>query len=290
VEWLVTKIKKYYGIPIRVSPPIVVYRETVTDKTPEPQEGKSPNKHNKLYVVVEPLEDELFEAIRKGEIKEGRVRKKDFWRVLEKYGMDREEARKVVDIFNGNILVEATVGVIHIGEILDMVIQAFEQMAKEGPLAKEPMAKVKVRLVDAILHEDAIHRGPAQIIPAMRQAIRKAFLLAKPTLLEPIQRIRIDARQEYLSNITRLISRKRGRIIETDYKGDYVIIIADVPVSELIGFTSELRSAAQGRAAWFRIDQYYAPLPRDLFEGTLRKIRERKGLPPKIDLDEELSE
>ncbi len=281
LEWIETKIRKYFGLDIVTSPPIVVYRETVT-KRGEVAEGKSPNKHNKIYIQVEPLEDEVYEAIRRGLIPEGKVKKGQLWKILEKYGMDREEAKRVLDVYGGNVFVDMTVGIIHLREAIDMILTAFEQMCKEGPLAKEPMAKVKVKLVDAILHEDAIHRGPAQIIPATRQAIRKAFFSAMPTLLEPIQRIRIDGNAEYFSNVAKLIQSKRGKLREVEHKGDKVTIIADMPVAELIGFTSELRSASQGRMAWFRVDQYFAPVPKEMVKDIIKKIRERKGLPPEI--------
>jgi len=274
------RIKKDKGIDIVSSPPIVVYRETIT-KQYGPVEGKSPNKHNKLYVVVEPLEKGVYEAIRAGEIPEMRLkrRKKDIEEALMAAGMDKEEARRVVDIYKGNVLIDATRGIIHIGEIIEMVMQAFEEVCSSGPLAKEPCYGLKVKLVDAKLHEDSIHRGPGQIIPAMRQALMNAMLLAGVSLFEPVQTIRIDAPMEYLGAISKLIQGRRGQLLDTIQEGEHLTIKAKIPVAEIFGFTSALRSATAGRGAWFLVDQAFERLPSDLQEPIVRRIRKRKGLP-----------
>ena len=68
---------------------------------------------------------------------------------------------------------DETRGEVHIGEVIEMIMDAFEMVMDEGPLAREPCMKMKVSLVDIKLHEDAIHRGPAQVYPAVREAIQK---------------------------------------------------------------------------------------------------------------------
>ena len=76
MEVVTNRIKDEKGMDIRVSPPIVVYKESVTALSSE-VEGKSPNKHNKFFMTLEPLEEEFAKAITSGEIHEGRIKKKD---------------------------------------------------------------------------------------------------------------------------------------------------------------------------------------------------------------------
>ena len=82
------------GVDITTSEPIVVYRETVRQLSPQ-VEGKSPNKHNRFYITVEPIEPELFAAIQEGDIKEGRVKGKEMANDFMEHGLEKEEARRV---------------------------------------------------------------------------------------------------------------------------------------------------------------------------------------------------
>jgi len=68
----------------------------------------------------------------------------------------------------------------------------FEEVMNFGPIAREQCINLKVYLNDASLHEDSIHRGPAQIIPAVRDGLKEAFKEAKPTMLEPVQEIDVN--------------------------------------------------------------------------------------------------
>lgn len=267
------------GLDIIVSPPVVVYTETVVKKSDE-IEGKSPNRHNILFVTVEPLEEGVYRAIKAGKIPEGKIKKtkKDIIDALATAGMDRDEAKQVVEIYGGNVLVEATRGIVHIGEIIEMVMQAFEEIADQGPIAKEPCYGLKVSLVDAKLHEDSIHRGPGQMIPCTRQAISNAMLLAGDVLYEPIQTTRIDTPREYLTEVSSLIAGRRGLLLETNQQGTRYVVIAEIPVSEMFGFEAALKSATAGRGFQSLVDVKYKKLPSDLQLQTIMRIRERKGL------------
>ncbi|MBN1157707.1 elongation factor EF-2, partial [Candidatus Woesearchaeota archaeon] len=183
------------GLKIKTSPPIVVYRETVTKPSTGEAEGKSPNKHNKFYFKVEPISDEISNAIKNGEIAEMRIKKKDqkIWEALEKHGMESKESRKVKNIYKGNMLIDDTRGQVYINEVIEMINDMFENVMSFGPLAKEPCFKVKVYLTDMKLHEDAIHRGPAQVYPAIREGIRGAMRVARPMIYEPIQTLCFEA-------------------------------------------------------------------------------------------------
>jgi len=273
------KISVERGIPITKSNPIVVYRESVTDKSPV-VEGKSPNKHNKFYIVVEPLEKGVYEAIVRGDIPEGKIKRKteELWSKLVEAGMDREEAKRVKHIYERNIFIDETRGVVHIGEVMEMCLTAFEDAMKRGPLAHEKCFGIKVKLVHCVLHEDSIHRGPAQVIPAVKSAIRDAILQAKPILMEPIQRIRIDLPPEYSGKVIKIIQSRRGQLLEVKEEDGRGILICDLPVAEMFGFTDELRSTTEGRGAWFLVDSRFEKLPTSLEEEIIKQIRKRKGI------------
>lgn len=280
LEVVENRIQKDKGVDVKSSPPIVVYRETITKAAPQESEGKSPNKHNKFYFLVEPLTPELSEGIKSKEIPEGRVKKKDkqAWEVLEKYGMDNKQARNVRDVFNGNILVDGTRGIVHIGEVIEMVMDMFEDVMSKGPIAQEPCINVKVTLTDTKLHEDAIHRGPAQVYPAVRDGIRDSMRMSNPLIFEPVQTLQFEAPAEYMGEISKLISNKRGQLLDMKQEGVHVTVKGKLPVGEMFGLTSELRSATGGRGNFYLVDQAFERLPDELQQKITRQIRERKGL------------
>ncbi|MEJ2267464.1 MAG: elongation factor EF-2, partial [Nanoarchaeota archaeon] len=126
LEIIENRIKTEKGLNVKTSPPIVVYRETV-GKESSAVEGRSPNKHNSFYIKVEPLEENIYQAIKSGELREGRVKKKskDVSEELMKLGWDGDTIRNVRDIYNGNIFLDETRGEVHIGEVIEMVLDAF---------------------------------------------------------------------------------------------------------------------------------------------------------------------
>ncbi|MBR9679113.1 MAG: elongation factor EF-2 [Nanoarchaeota archaeon] len=279
LEWIEQKIQKYKGVEVQTSSPIVVYRESVTNKS-ESFEGKSPNKHNKFYMSVELLDEPIYLALKNKQIDAKRVRPKDkdYWKELAELGMGKDDAKNVKDTYDDSALLDMTKGIVQIREVLPMVIDAFEEVVRSGPLGREPCIALKVRLNDMKLHEDAIHRGPAQVVPAVREAIRQAVLHAGPCLYEPIREIRVDAPNEYLSAISSVIQARRGNLLGMDQEGAALVITAKMPVADSFGFTSDLRSATSGRAVWSLKNITFEPLPKSLQEDVVRKIRQRKGL------------
>ncbi len=280
LEIIENRIITEKGVQITTSPPIVVYRETVTKTSPETFEGKSPNKHNKLYFLVEPLEPEVAQAIKKGDIPEGRVRKKDLDipKKFAELGYDSKISKKINDIFDGNILIDETRGIVYMHEIIELVMDMFEDVMKAGPLAREPCLGVKVRLMDCKLHEDAIHRGPAQMYPAVREGIRGAMELATPVLFEPVQTLRFEAPEAYMGEISKLISNKRGQLLDMQQEGEIITVLGKLPVAEQFGLSNDLRSATGGRGSSSLVAQVFERMPGELQGKIVRQIRERKGL------------
>ncbi|MGC8936251.1 MAG: elongation factor EF-2 [Candidatus Methanomethylicaceae archaeon] len=268
------------GIEITTTPPIVVYRESLT-KALGPFEGKSPNKHNRLYVTVEPLNEKTMELIQQGVIHEDMDPRERAKILREQAGWDTEVARGIwaIDSYV-NVLVDATKGLQYMREIKDTVIQAFRLNVAEGPLAREPIRGLLVKIVDANVHEDPAHRGPAQIMPAMRDAMFQGFLSANPILLEPIMKLDMKVPQDFLGSVTRIIAGKRGKIISLEQSDQTMHLVAEIPVAETFDLSDQLRSATAGKAFWGTEFARWSPVPSSMLSETIRKIRERKGLPP----------
>jgi elongation factor 2 len=279
LEVIENRIKTEKGVEIKTSPPIVVYREAITKKSQE-AEGKTPNKHNKFYFIVEPIPEAIAGAIKNKELPQIRIKKKDLVirDKLVELGMDSKEALKLKEIYNGNMFFDGTRGLVHGGEVMEMVLDMFRDVMDNGPLAKDPCVGVKVTVTDMKLHEDAIHRGPAQVYPAVRDGIRLAMMTAGPMVYEPLQVLQIEAPAEYMGEISKLVQNKRGQLLDMQQEGAIVVVKAKMPVGEMFGWSSDLRSATGGKGSSSLIDQMFEKLPHELQERVIKQIRERKGL------------
>ncbi len=282
LEVIETKLKDEYGIPIQTSEPIVVYRETI-EKSAMNIEGKSPNKHNRFYINVEPLEQGVVELIDNEVLKEGKPKGKAYVEDLVKAGMAREQAKGLEYIYNSSMLIDATHGVQYLNEVMELLVDGFIQAIGDGPLAREKCQGIKVSIIDATIHEDPVHRGPAQVVPAMRRPIYAGMLAAGVNLLEPKQKFTVSIPQEYMSDVISLLQGKRGQIIDVQQERESVTIIAKMPVAEVIkGFSNDIRSATKGRAIWYPEYAGFEKLPKELQDKVVRDIRTRKGIPPEV--------
>jgi len=286
LEITVYRLEEERGIKVKVSEPIVVYRESIqSENAGRAFEGKSPNRHNRFYIEAEPLAEDVVQALREGYFGDGNVRNKDSKAVGDKFaefGMEKNLMRKIFAISGTNVLVNDTKGIQNLHETRELIIDGFNEVCKKGPLAEEPLMGVMLRLVDAKLHEDAIHRGPAQTIPAVRNACRGALIRSGPVILEPMQNIRIDAPNDVIGGVTREVTNRRGVIEDMPIDGGTASVIGKMPVAESFGFSNDIRAATQGRAIWNTENSGFEILPRSLLEKIVGEIRERKGLKPDV--------
>ena len=252
LEITVYRLEEEQNIKVKVSPPIVVYRESVEgNNRGRSFEGKSPNRHNRLMMECEPLSPEVVAALRDGHFGNGAVRSGDAKEVGRKFGelgMDKDKMRKIFAIHGTNVLVNDTKGIQGLHETRELIIESFNEVCKKGPVADEPVMGMMVRLVDAKLHEDAIHRGPAQTIPAVRNGIKGAMIRARTVLMEPMQRSHVSVPNDWLGQVTREITNRRGIIEDMPSEGEVTTVIGTLPVAETFGFSNDIRAASQGRA------------------------------------------
>lgn len=286
IEIALTLLKDLYGLEVVATPPVIVYRETIRDKS-QVFEGKSPNKHNKFYISVAPLDENTIRLVQEGIITEDMDPRERAKILRDEAGWDSDEARRIIAIDeNANIFVDMTTGVQYLREVRDTVIQGFRLAMREGPLAMEPVRGVKVILHDAVIHEDPAHRGPAQIYPAVRNAIFAGFLTAKPTLLEPLLKLDIRTPMEYIGNLSTVITKKRGKLIDVQQTEAFARLIAEIPVAESFDIADAIRNATAGKAIWGQDFSRWAPVPESMLMDLIAKIRTRKGLrpePPKLE-------
>lgn len=267
------------GLEVTTSKPIVLYRESIRSSAGR-FEGKSPNKHNKIYLDLEPLPEEIIDMIKTGKISEY-MDKHAMAKILREKGWDTDEARGIWALDDTcNILIEVTKGAQYVQEAKDMVIAGYKWGIKEGPLAYEQIRGIKAKITDVSLHEDPVHRGPAQIMPMMRRALFAAFLSAQPTLLEPIQRMTAKIPPELLGEVTSVITQKRGKVVSVDQKGHLMYVVGELPTAETFDLSESLRGATAGRAFWGLEFARWAPVPASMLTQVIQDIRKRKGLPP----------
>lgn len=278
---IATTLLQDQGLDIVTSQPLINYRETIQTKA-GPIMSKSPNRHNKIYIRVEPLPEEIIAKIRSGEISETADRK-GIAKMLRDMGWDSDEARSVAGVDDkGNMLLDQTKGVQFMQESMDSIRAGFDDVMNNGPLAYEYCRGVKVVIHHFVPHEDPAHRTYAQLMPAARRAILGAMLLAQPVLLEPIQGIEVKCGVDQIGDVTRVLSSKRGKLLNIDQKEVLAIVEGEIPAAETFDLSEVMRGATAGKAVWNIHFKSWSPLPVSLQKSVVTQVRKRKGLPEEV--------
>jgi elongation factor 2 len=283
LEIAVKFLKEYGGgLELLTSQPLVVYRETASAEGIVAM-AKSPNKHSKFWVQVLPLEQNVVDLMESGGLFEAMGNKRITESLRNDAGWSAQEAKNVWALEeHKNILVDLTKGIQYLRESKETVSSGFRWAAKNGPLCDEPIRGIKVKLLDAKLHEDPVHRGPAQLMPAMKRAVWGSFLTAKPVLSEPIYKIGVSVPQQFVGEVTGLITRKRGRIVSSEQKGPITNITGYLPVSETFGLSADMRSVTSGHAFWQTQFDHWEKVPESISVDVIAGIRKRRGLPEEV--------
>ncbi len=147
-------------------------------------------------------------------------------------------------------------------EFIPSVEYGVRQTAKSGVTAGYPLINIKVTLVDGKYHD--VDSSQIAFEQAGRLALREAVAQAGSILLEPIMKVVITTPEDYLGNVTGDLSSRRGMIHDSEDRGNVKIVTAEVPLSEMFGYTTTLRGLSQGRASSVMEFQKYAPMPASL--------------------------
>ena len=266
-------------LEIITSEPLINYRETVTGSC-KPIMSKSPNRHNKIFMKVEPLEPEIANMLRTGEISD--MKNKEFVAdKLKEAGWDTDTIKRIMKLDSrGNILINGTKGVQFVQESTDSINTGFEDVMKEGPLCREQMRGCKFIFTHFVPHEDTAHRGLSQLGPASRRACMGALLTAGTTVLEPTLAIEVRVPTDLVGNVSTVINGRRGKVLDMSQKGAASIVIGEIPASETFTLSEAMRGQTAGRATWNTSFKAWTEVPKTLFQEAIYEIRKRKGLAP----------
>jgi elongation factor G len=242
LEIIVDRMKREFSVEANIGKPQVAYRETIR-KSVE-QEGK-------------------FVRQTGGRGKFGHV-----WLRLEPMGEDREKDYEFAEEVVGGTVPK---------EFWGAVDKGIQERMKNGVLAGYPVVGVKAVLYDGSYHD--VDSDELSFKMAGSIAFRQGFLKADPVLLEPIMKVEVETPEDYMGDIMGDLNRRRGMVQGMDdMPGGTKAIRAEVPLSEMFGYATSMRSMSQGRATYSMEFSKYAETPRNVAEGIIAKFTSgRKG-------------
>ena len=241
LEVYVERIKREYGVEVEVGAPKVSYRESGTkpfefDHKRKKQTGGS-GQYGHIKGTMSPMTDE-----------------------------DREEAEGEL-LFVDNI-VQGRIP----KNFIPAIEKGFQKMMEKGPVASYPVVGIKIELNDGSYHD--VDSSDMAFMLTAQECFREHFNRMKPVLLEPVMLMEIECPEEFQGSVVGQVSSKRGMVISTDTQNGITNIIADVPLAETFGYSTDLRSMTQGQGSFTMELSKYKPVPSNIQEDI---IAERKA-------------
>ena len=170
----------------------------------------------------------------------------------------------VNDIFGGSVP----------KEFIPAISKGFETSMGNGVLAGYPLTSMKVRVFDGSYHD--VDSDAMSFELCARSGFREAGRKAKPILLEPIMKVEVLTPDQYMGDVTGDLNRRRGILEGMDNRANLQVIKAKVPLSEMFGYVTQLRSMSSGRATSTMEFSHYAPAPNNVAEEVIAKVKGRK--------------
>jgi 116 kDa U5 small nuclear ribonucleoprotein component len=302
----------YSQIEIKISDPVVCFSETVSEISAIKTYAETPNKHNKLTMISEPLEKGLSDDIESGRVNLNWSKKK-LTQFFQKYEWDVLQSHSVwtfgPDQNGPNVLLNDTLPDEINPKLLDTakdsIIRGFKWGTREGPLCDEPMRNVKFKLLEATLSDDPIYRGSGQIIPTARRVVYSSFLMSNPKMMEPIYSVEVQSPLDCVQAVYNVLDRRRGHVTSDIPKpgSPMYTIQAFVPAMDSFGLETDLRSHTQGQAFCLSSFHHWSIVPGDpldkgiilrplepsppmyLAREFMIKTRKRKGLSDDVSIN-----
>ena len=169
----------------------------------------------------------------------------------------------------GYEFVDQVVGGVVPREYIPVVDKGLQDAMKSGILAGYPMVDVKATLYDGSYHE--VDSSEMAFKVAASLALKEAKNKCKPVLLEPIMKVQVVVPEEYLGNVMGDITSRRGRPLGQESRGNALAINATVPLAEMFGYATSLRSNTQGRGTFNMELDHYEEVPRNIAEEIIKK-------------------
>ncbi|MFN3550612.1 MAG: elongation factor G [Endomicrobiia bacterium] len=227
LEIIVDRLKREYAVEVRTSKPQVAYREYLTENIVE--EGK--------YIK---------QSGGKGQY--GHV-------VLEFNPLERNSGVKFVNkIYGGKIP----------KEYFPAIENGVKEALESGPIAGYPVIDIEVALIDGSYHE--VDSSEIAFKMAAEIAVKNAYKKSQAILLEPIMKVEVTTSDEYLGEVLSDFSSRRGKVVNMEAKGHMYHIRANVPLAEIFGYATVLRSLTQGRASYTMEFSHYEEVPKQILE------------------------
>ncbi|MDH7461806.1 elongation factor G [Chitinophagaceae bacterium 26-R-25] len=167
----------------------------------------------------------------------------------------------VNDIFGGSIP----------REFVPAIQKGFESAMTNGVLANYPVVDMKIRVFDGSFHQ--VDSDAMSFELCAKQGFRESARKAKPTLLEPIMRVEVVTPDQYMGDVTGDLNRRRGMLEGMDSRNNAQVIKAKVPLSEMFGYVTQLRSLSSGRASSTMEFSHYSPAPTNIADEVIAKVK-----------------
>ncbi len=238
LEILVDRLKREFNVDAELGKPQVAYRETIQAESEAEHKyvkqtgGRGQYGHVKIR--IKPME----------ELPEGAELPKN---------VEREEHFEFVNNIKGGVIPS---------EYIPAVKKGIKEAMERGIVANYPMVDISVELFDGSYHD--VDSSEVAFKIAGSQAFQEVARSAQPVLLEPIMKMEITTPEEYMGDVTGNINSMRGQVEGMDERGNAKVIRAIVPLSELFGYTTKLRSMTQGRANSVMEFSHYAVVPKNV--------------------------
>lgn len=247
LEIIVDRLKREFNVEVKVGAPQVTYRETIT--TSAEAEGKyikqtgGRGQYGHVKIRIKPLELVATEETEK----------------LPK-NVKREDHFEFINNIKGGVIPQ---------EFIPAVEKGIREAMDRGVIGGYKMVDVSVDLFDGSFHE--VDSSEVAFKIAASIAFQDAAKRANPVLLEPIMRVEVTVPEQFMGDVTGLLSSKRGQIEGMEPRGLVQVVRARVPLAELFGFTTELRSLTEGRGNWAMDFDAFEPVPPHIAEEITRK-------------------
>jgi elongation factor G len=240
LEIYIERIKREYNTEVTVGKPKVAYRETITQKALFDHTHKKQSGGSGQYARVAGFIEPLLEM--------------------------NESHYEFVNGIVGGVIPK---------EYIPACDKGFHEQLHEGIIIKQPVVNVKVTLNDGSTH--SVDSSEMAFKQAARQAMKEAIAKAKPILLEPIMKLEVACPEEFQGVVIGQINQRRGVIINTTLDVKYVTVEAEVPLKEMFGYSSDIRSVTQGKGEFTMEFAKYMPVPKSVEEEIIKDFKEREA-------------
>jgi elongation factor G len=254
LEILRLRLTRDHKVEVIVGKPKVAYKETITHKATDirgkhVKQSGGRGQYGDCTIDIEPFDGTGPD----GKPLDADVLKKVAWNAEDKIAFENK-------IFGGSIP----------KEYIPSVEYGVRMAARTGVLANYPLINAKITLTDGSYHQ--VDSSQIAFELAGQLAFRDAAHKAGLTLLEPIMKVVVTTPEDFVGNVTGDLNRRRGMIVNSDQRGNTRIVEAEVPLSEMFGYTTELRSMSQGRASSVMEPLKYAPVPTNVKNAILQEV------------------